>query len=93
MLGNVFSDQVGIGINASDFDDVNANLSVATEGFLQSDAQLFDTGATTTNNYAGAGGVDGDIYLIGLAFDADIGDTSISKVFFDVLANTAILLQ
>jgi len=37
--------------------------------------------------------VDGNIYLIGLAFDANIGDTGISKVFFDVFTNAAIFLQ
>jgi len=37
--------------------------------------------------------VDGDIYLVGLAFDANIGDTSISEVFLDVFTNAAIFLQ
>jgi hypothetical protein len=56
LLGDVFGDQCGIGVYSLDFDDVDADLAVAAELLLQTDAQSFDTGSAATYDNARSGG-------------------------------------
>src|SRR5574337_69768 len=78
---NLLSDQLGVQLRPSNFDDVKLNRLFGHTG--KSNFQLVDLGTFLSDDNTWPRGMDHDTYLIGLPLDIDPGHPSVIDSFFD----------
>jgi hypothetical protein len=57
LLNNIFSDEGSVGVNAVNFDNVDADLALIAKDILETRSEGFDARTTTANDNTGPGSV------------------------------------
>ncbi len=91
LLGDVLSDQHGVGVGLAHFEEVQVNFRLRVARELA--AQLLDVGALLADENAGARRVHGDAALLVRTLDDDLRDAGRALQLQDVSANGAIFMQ